>query len=264
MNAMQAKFNLVITILTALISLTACQTTKIERLTGDTIGMVLMHGWGARTPYYLRKLAYDLKSAGILVKTPMMPWSKNRIFDRGYEESMEEIDDHVALLKKAGAIRIFVAGHSIGANAALGYAARRENIDGVILMAYGHVPDFNISGRMLAPSVARSRTMIGAGKGESSAMFTSTYDLVRGTANDILSWFDPDGPSTLWHNARLVQPITPILCIDGLYDRNQRCDHIYVLLPGKNSHSRFTTVEATHLETPNASFKEVIGWLRAL
>jgi pimeloyl-ACP methyl ester carboxylesterase len=259
---MQSRFNLLITILTVLASLVGCQTTKIEPIPGDTIGIVLMHGMGG-TQKYVRGLAGRLKGAGILVKTPLMPWSRNRIFDKGYEESMDEIDTHVADLKKAGAKRIFVGGHSIGANAALGYAARRENLDGIILLAYGFVPDFAKSAQKLYVSVVKAEAMIEAGKGESSATFTSIYDPVYGTANDIFSWFDSAGGATIWHNARLVQPTTPVLCIDGLHDR-QRCDRISVLLPGNNPHSRFTTVDANHLETPNSSFFEVVEWLRKL
>jgi len=260
---MHARFKLLITILTLLASLVGCQTTNIEPIPGNTIGIVLMHGMGG-TQKNVRGLAGRLKSAGILVKTPLMPWSRNRIFDKSYEESMDEIDAYVADLKMSGAKRIIVGGHSMGANAALGYAARRENLDGVILLAYGFVPDFPRSAGKLAPSVDKAESMIKAGNGESSATFTSIYDPVHGTANDIFSWFDPDGGAAMRYNARLVQPTTPILCIDGLYDRRKKCGRISVLLTGINSRSRFTKVKANHLETPNSSVHEVVEWLRKL
>src|ERR1700759_4795585 len=45
------------------------------------LGLVLMHG-KTGTPYQFKKLATALKSAGYLVETPEMCWSKNRIFDK--------------------------------------------------------------------------------------------------------------------------------------------------------------------------------------
>ena len=264
---MQAKFNMLITILTVLASLTACQTTKFEPIPGDTIGIVLMHGKGG-THKYISGLAYNLKSASILVKTPLMPWSNNRIYDKSYEESMEEIDTHVASLKNAGAKRIVIAGHSLGANVALGYAARRENLTGVILMAYGHVPGNRWFAQKLARSVVKADAMIEAGKGESTATFMD-YDgetfSVSGTANDILSWFDPVGPAVIRFNAPGVKPNTPVLCIEGKYAKFENCNrgNITTLLPN-NPNNHYALVNADHLSTPQASFKEIIDWLRKL
>lgn len=85
------------------------------------------------------KLASALKGAGFLVVAPDMPWSRSRGFDKTYEETMAEIDDAVERLKEAGATKIVVGGHSIGANAALGYGARREGLAGVTVIAPDHV-----------------------------------------------------------------------------------------------------------------------------
>ena len=84
---------------TVLANLTACQSVKIDPMPGDKIGMVLMHGKGGTTSS-VRSLGSKLESAGILVEMPSMPWSKNRIYDKGYVESMEEIDTYVARLTR--------------------------------------------------------------------------------------------------------------------------------------------------------------------
>ena len=123
----------------ALVVLTASQAVKADPISGDKIGVVLLHGKGGGAKW-VYDLGNDLESAGALVETPEMPWSKDRIYDKGYEESMSEIDTYVARLKADGAKRIFIAGHSLGGNAALGYAARHKGLSGVILLAYGHTP----------------------------------------------------------------------------------------------------------------------------
>jgi pimeloyl-ACP methyl ester carboxylesterase len=262
---MQTKINLLISILVLLAALTACQTTKVEPISGDTIGILLMHGGLPGTPYYSRGLGSKLRSAGIVVRMPLMPWGKGRAIDKGYEESMVEIDTYVADLKKAGAKRIFVAGHSFGANVALGYAARREGLSGVILLAHGHTPESLFSARFFGHVVTKAQAMIDAGNGESSARFTSSYGNFYGTANDILSWFDPYGPAATRFNAHRVKPNTPVLCIEGKYAEFEHCinQDIFSSLPG-NPYSRYALVNANHLDTPLASFNEIIDWLRKL
>ena len=171
--------------------------------------------------------------------------------------------------ENAGAKRIIIAGHSLGANVALGYAARRENLTGVILMAYGHSPGSRWFTRKLARSVAKADAMIEAGKGESTATFMDyaggqTFP-VSGTANDILSWFDPIGPAVIGSNAPGVKPNTPVLCIEGKYAKFENCIRGYIttLLPN-NPNNHFVVVNGNHLGTPQASFEEILDWLRKL
>ena len=40
----------------------------------------------------------------------------------------------------------------------------------------------------------------------------------NGTANDIMSWFNPQGPATIMYNAPRVKN-TPVFCIDGRYEK---------------------------------------------
>jgi len=241
------------------------QVTMADSIPGEKIGIVLMHGKGGTTSY-VDDLGDSLKKLGIIVKTPLMPWSKGRIYDKGYEESMAEIDTYVEQLKKSGAKRIFIAGHSIGANATLGYGARREGLSGIILLAYGHVPGIGGFARKLRESTDKARAMIRAGKGEEKAAFEDSgggNETADSTANDIFSWFNPFGPATIMANAPNVKPNTPVLCIDGSSDQWQRCERITAFLP-ENPKNKSVFVDADHLETPAEAFNDVKNWLRGL
>jgi len=249
----------------AMTVLMTSQSANADMLPGDKFGIVLMHGKGG-TQKRIASLGSALAAAGVLVKTPLMPWSAERIYDKGYEESMTEIDAYVADLETAGAKRIIVAGHSVGANAALGYSARRGGLSGVILLAYGHVPGKRGFARKLSEGTEKARQMIDAGKGEESAEFIDSGGAnatAVGSANDVFSWFAPNGPATLAGNARNVKPNTPVLCIDGNRDRWKRCSEIMGLVP-EHSNNEQTRVDANHVETPSASVDAVLKWLRDL
>lgn len=102
-------------------------------------GVVLMHGkWGTSLPGSpVGKLASYLRNEGFLVAAPEMPWSRERGLDKPYEDAMSEIDEIVKQLRDQGATRVVVGGHSMGANAAIGYGARREGLAGVMAIAPG-------------------------------------------------------------------------------------------------------------------------------
>jgi pimeloyl-ACP methyl ester carboxylesterase len=248
------------------VTLATIKTPNADTIGGDKIGIVLMHGKGGTTNAVL-SLSQALKGAGVLVKTPLMPWSKDRIYDKGYDESMIEIDGHVAKLREAGAKKIIVAGHSIGANAALGYAARREGLSGVILLAFGHVPGSTYMAERLEESTEQAQTMIQAGNAEDTRMFrdhnAGKSISARGSAIDIFSWFNPRGPATIRFNAPKVKLNTPVLCIDGSSDPNPRCRGIMDSLHN-NPLNLETKVSASHVGTPSSSIKDVVNWLQVL
>ena len=92
------------------------------------MGVVLLHGKGGVPGAMLEGFGEALKKAGAAIEEPEMPWSHKRIYDATYEQAMAEIDLAVQKLKWRGATRIVIAGHSLGANAAIGYAARRDGL----------------------------------------------------------------------------------------------------------------------------------------
>ena len=83
------------------------------------IGVVLLHGKQS-APDEHAPLAEALAAAGYLVERPEMCWSARRIYDLPYLQCLREIDAAIGRLQRRGATAFVVAGHSLGANGALG------------------------------------------------------------------------------------------------------------------------------------------------
>jgi len=164
-------------------------------------GVLLMHGKGS-VPQFppLRKLADALSAAGFAVETPAMAWSRDRYLQGNVEATMDEIGGHLDKLARNGATKLFLAGHSLGATAAMAFAAKRGRAAGVAMIATGHVPRSYINGQgpngPVRDSILAARAIVAAGKGTEIASFADNNQgramTARMSANDYLSWFDPD------------------------------------------------------------------------
>jgi pimeloyl-ACP methyl ester carboxylesterase len=232
------------------------------------IGVVLMHGKQGSPGAVISGLAAKLRSAGYAVSTPTMPWSRDRIYETTVDGAMGEIDRACGSLRKQGAKKIIVAGQSLGANAAIRYAATRKNIDGLICLAPGYSPERPPMRDRRANDVERAKQMIEEGKKSQAAQFT---DGNMGRAFQIvvrpdvyLSWVDPDGPAVMPNNAASIKKPIPILYIVGSLDpwATPKGD-IFDQAPFHRK-SRFVTVSADHLGVPSAAADEVLNWLESL
>ncbi len=237
-------------------------------LDGKDVGVVLMHGKGGRTKL-IDRLAEAVRAAGGKVETPLMPWSRDRIYDRTYDDSMKEIDAAVERLRAAGAKRIVVAGHSMGANASLGYGARRDGLAAVVLLAYGHVPSNNFFRNNFGADVARAKALIDGGKGAETGEYPDLNQGERSTrtvrADVFWSWFAPDGPAGDRNNAQNFRPGVPVLWVsadsDRVSDYGRRL--IWDRLPG-NPKNRFEVISSNHVKTPEDAKEMVVEWLSTL
>lgn len=235
----------------------------------DRIGVVLMHGKGGHPGAGIDTLAARLSAAGFEVVAPEMPWSRNRIYDRDYEESMAEIDAAVAKLKAKGAIRIVVAGQSMGANAAIGYGARRDGLAAVVAIAAGHSPGSPTFRKKLGADVEKARALVAAGKGEEAV---SVGDVNQGEyfprkvrARVYLSWFDPEGPASMPRNAAKLKPATLFMWIVGEDDPISRFGRrvIYDKAPA-NPKNVYVVVSGGHRETADVGADKIVAWLKGL
>lgn len=234
----------------------------------DKVGVVLMHGkWALPQAKTLLTLSGALQSAGYLVWMPTMPWAGSRLYDKSYEDALREIDAAVVQLKAQGATRIVVAGHSIGASAALAYGARRDGLLGIVAIAPGHMPEIAVRNPGVAQSLGRADAMLAAGKGDDTDEFLDLNQgqtkTIRTTASIYLSYARPDGPAVMPINATHLK--APLLWVvgsgDGMSERGEA--YAFAKAPA-NPHNRYQVLSANHMSTPTAAAQDIIAWIDEL
>lgn len=237
----------------------------------DRIGVVLMHGkWGGAAPQSpLGRLAVELEGAGFLVAVPEMPWSRSRYLAKDYEESMAEIDLSVARLKEAGATRIVVGGHSMGANAALGYGARRPGLAGIMALAPGHIPESPPFQASIGHDYRRAKAMVDGGRGDEEAEFADNNQgerkAIRAMARVYLSWFDPDGPASMPRNTANLKQGAPLLWLVGDGDSMAKRGRAYAFDKApSHPNNAYVEISANHGNTPVRGARQIIDWLKRL
>lgn len=231
-------------------------------------GVVLLHGKGGTPTSMIEGLTEALKKEGAVVEVPELPWSARRIYDATYDQAMAEIDLAVQKLKWQGAARIVVAGHSLGANAAIGYAARREGLAAVIALAPGHLPEAWALRIRTKSAITRAKKLIAQGKGDIPDSFPDLAQgipfSVKATPNVYLSMFDPEGPAVIPRNAAAM-PEVPFLWIVGLADPIFFHGRDYGFDPGaKHPKSRYQVIPGMHLTTPFQARGTIVDWLKSL
>ncbi len=199
--------------------------------------------------------------------SPEMPWSFGRMYGATYEEAMREIDGVVAGLKGKGARRIVIVGHSLGANAAIGYAARRPGVAAVVALSPGHLPETAEMRARTGAAIIEARALLASG--DKSRHFWP--DGIQGiptfaTASPAvyLSMFDPDGPAVIQKNAAALHGV-PLLWVVGQSDPilARGRDYAFSRAPG-NPKSRYVEVSAGHLTAPLVARSQVVEWLKSL
>jgi pimeloyl-ACP methyl ester carboxylesterase len=236
------------------------------------LGIVYLHGKAGWPGGMNGGIIGELKEEGAVVATPEMPWSFHRRYDATYDEAMAEIDAAIGSVKAGGANRIVLIGHSLGANAAIGYAARHPALTGVVALAPGHLPDVGNMRSFVSDAVARAKGLVAEGKGNVRQSFP---DMAQGiplttsaTPVVYLSWFDPDGPAVIPKNAAAMgaaaSPV-PLLWVVGKLDPIDRRGPEYAFdALAKNPKSKYLEVFAGHLTTPTVAKRQVIEWIGSL
>jgi acetyl esterase/lipase len=234
--------------------------------TESEVGIVLMHGkWGGPTAPPVQALATALRARGFKVVTPSMPWSGRRMYDVDYPAALSEVEAATKTLRENGAKRIIVAGHSFGANASIAYAASGRDMDGVMAIAPGHVPDLLNFGA----SVARARRMIADGKADETGPFDDSNQgqnrTINTTARIYLSFFDPEGMAAMPKSASAISKPVPFLWVVGTQDGIIRHGESYVFskVP-KHASNKYLVVGADHRGTPEVAATQIIEWIMSL
>ena len=238
---------------------------------GETVGMVLMHGKSgtASDKSPVGQLAKYLENHDVMIVTPDMPWHRDRYLEKSYEDSMQEIDRAVEQLKTNGATKIVVGGHSMGANAAMGYGARRKDLAGIVAIAPGHVPDLEAFQVHIGNDWLRARELVNAGKGDELADFNDRNQgsnvEISTTAAIYLSWFQPGGPASMATNVSRQNPDTPLLWIvgdkDRMYDRGK--EYAFSSAPAHPA-NKYIVVKGSHKDSTNKGKQEILNWIKNL
>jgi pimeloyl-ACP methyl ester carboxylesterase len=230
-------------------------------------GVVFLHGKGVWTGAFDGGIPSALEAEGAAVASPEMPWSFSRMYGATYDEALREVDAAVTGLKHKGATRIVIIGHSLGANAAIGYAARRGGVAAVVAISPGHLPETAEMRARTGQAIVEARALAAAG--EKSRR--SWPDRIQGvptfaTASPAvyLSMFDPDGPAVIPKNAAALRGV-PLLWVvgdsDPIFSRGR--NYAFARAP-KNPKSRYLEVSAGHLTAPRAAQSQVVEWLKSL
>jgi len=234
----------------------------------EDIGVVFLHGKGLWPGAFDGGLTNALHEAGARVLTPEMPWSFDRIYDATYEQAMREIDTAVASLRAQGMTQIVVIGHSLGANAAIGYAVSHGPLAAVVAIAPGHLPEAEDMRQRTHDARIAAAQLIAAGQGDVRRSFPDAIQsitmAVTATPSAYLSMFDPDGPAVIRKNAAAM-PAVPLLWIAGKFDRIAPLGRDYAFgLAAKHPKSRYVEVLGGHFSAARMARPTILAWLRSL
>lgn len=231
-------------------------------------GIVVMHGKGGAPSKHVAQLAAALASRGYLVANLEMPWSGRRDYDTDVAGAEQEVAQALAELRRRGAGRLFVAGHSQGGLFAL-YFGGRQAVDGIVAIAPGGSAGGPLFKEKLGEAVARARQLVADGKGGDKTQLLDyeggkgTYPIITTPAN-YLSWFSPDGAMDQTQAVRRLPPGLPVLLVvpkndyPGLLRLKQAT---FEALP-RQPLTRLYEPEASHLEAPSAAVDEIVRWTR--
>lgn len=262
---MRACLRLLVVIASLIIPLKLAQA---QSPTLASFGVVLLHGKGGTPTSMIEGLSETLRKEGALVEAPELPWSSRRIYDATYDQAMAEIDLAVQKLRWAGATRIVVAGHSLGGNAAIGYAARRQDLAAVVALAPGHLPEAWALRLRTKGAVAKAKQLVADGKGDVRMSFPDLAQgipfRVKASPNVYLSMFDPEGPAIIPRNAAAMGEV-PFLWVVGVGDPIFLHGRDYGFDPGaKHPKSKYLVIPGLHLTTPFQARKSIVDWLKSL
>ena len=256
--------------LVALFGLMLCGV-RLSSAAERKIGVVLMHGkWGS-PDRNINELAASMKSKGFMVSTPVMPWSIHRGYDADYPAALEIVDRSVRELRNAGATLVVVAGHSMGANAAVAEAAYgHEPIDGVVAIAPGHAPEQPGYHQKIEESLKLAMEMVKAGRGDEPDQFldinAGRSSTVAMTAAAYMSYNDPSGMGSMPVSAAKVKQPIPLLWIvagpgDVLYRQGR--GYVFERWPSHPKNS-YLVIDSSHYKAPDDAIGDVVAWLRSL
>ncbi len=256
---------------------TGCVTTEGpgggERIAVPT-GVVILHGKEGNPAAFdsnIRPLANALQSIGCRVAQPEMPWARQRYMRATYEAGQTEISGVIDGLRKDGAARIIVSGISLGANAALAYAARTGGVDGLMLFSLGLWPEHMVGRTEYAGAVMETRRMIAAGRGNEGGSWpdrnVDRVFQVSTSANIWYSYHNPVGAAAVGPNFVRLPDDLPLFVAAARSDQSDagRTEALFNLRGQQPPISQFLMLgDANHFNTPERTRTQAAEWVKRL
>jgi pimeloyl-ACP methyl ester carboxylesterase len=231
-------------------------------------GVVLMHGkWGMPQSPYLKPVVHKLEPA-CQVKLLEMPWSRQRLYDKSYADALAQIRLAVNEFRQSGVQWVAVGGQSFGANASLAYMAQLGDVDAVLPMAPGHVPEFFYPITEARRGIDAAHELVHAGQGDSLVEMTDINQgqrrSVKAPAAALWSYFNPQGWGNMALSARNFRKPVPVFWAIGTFDPLYPSGSaaIYQQLPA-HADSQYVVVQANHATTPEAASEALWTWVKA-
>ncbi len=227
-------------------------------------GVVLLHGKWDTAEGAVGPLREALEAAGARVRTPTCSWATRRFYDCGFEQALEEIADEAATLRAGGAQRILLAGHSLGANAALASASRTPP-DALALVAPGHLPDRLSADGLTGDALAIARAARPGKRIPLPDFNQGQRRVLRFDPIVWLSYFDPDGAAVMPRSAVALDPSCPVLWASGRRDPLSSGGRAYAfdLLP-LHPQNFWLELDAGHTDAPIRAASPLVAWLHSL
>lgn len=214
--------------------------------------------------------AIDLYEDGFLIESPRCAWSKLNKYSHPVDIALSKcITPRIKRLRKRGATKIVTLGISLGANAAIRAGVVINGIDAIVAMAPGHTPEHEFTRQSLDAEIRYAKEKIKSGNEQEKIEFE---DFDQGqkkrlevSAENFLSWFDPEGKAVMGLNAPKIKAGVAFLWIAGKDDiiSDGTGRKIYDSVPS-NPKSKFVHVEGGHRDVRKYGKEIIFTWLKAL
>lgn len=231
---------------------------------------ILIHGkWSHPNTPLLRILEKELREKNYIIEKPNMPWSRTRRYDQTYEGALEDLKVLIQKYRHGGTKKVFLIGHSLGANAAIAYQAHVGDADAIVAITPGHVPYLMCRrNKHHEYAVKKAEDNIKRNKNKTLIDFVDLNCGINkkftAPADIFFSYFDPIGLGHMPATIKKIKKATPLLYIEGSADHiHVGPSHVFSEAP-YHPLSTYMLTNGNHMTTAEISTRQIISWLNFL
>lgn len=228
-------------------------------------GIVLLHGKWDTPAGAVQPLALRLAEVGATLRTPLCCWAPRRHYDCSFEQALDEAAVELDALRDAGCRHLMLAGHSLGANAALAAAVRHPEVEAVAMIAPGHLPDRLFEDGATTDAMALATTSPPGTRIRLPDFNQGQRRLLRIEGCIWRSFYEPKGAAAMPQAARALTPARPVLWLSPRDDPMASAGRTYAfdLLPPHPQNS-WRELDGGHADAPRQSIPHLLAWMHSL